>query len=184
MPLSKSVKRSTVVEKRAPARRPARVARSTAHDQSVITVLKQFRIVFRSVKQHFRWVEAQCGVSGAQLWTIGKIAESPGIRVSELAKALAVHQSTASNMLDRIEELGLVRRERIASDQRVVRLHLTGKGKAILAKAPEPFQGVLPDALASVPVATLTGLHEHLKTLIDAMKIKDRLGQKTPLSNM
>jgi len=179
-----SAKRSVGTGRKTSSARVARVPKSDAHEQKIIEVLKQFRIVLRSVKQHFSSIEAQCGVSGAQLWALGKIAESPGIKVSELATALAIHQSTASNMLDRIEQLGLARRERIATDQRVVRLYLTDKGHAVLSKAPAPFQGVLPNALAAVPDSTLTALHRQLNTLIDTMKIKDELGQKLPLSDI
>ena len=153
-------------------------------EQQILAVLKQFRIVFRSVKRHFQWVEAQCGVSGAQLWALGKVGESPGLKVSELAKALAIHQSTASNMLDRLELLGMIRKERISSDQRVVRLHLTAKGKKVLASAPQPFQGVLPDALAALPAPVLAALDRHLTTLIETMKVKDSSGQATPLSDI
>jgi DNA-binding MarR family transcriptional regulator len=179
-----TAKRSVGTGRKTSAPRPDHTPRSAAQEQKIIDVLKQFRIVLRSVKQHFSWIEAQCGVSGAQLWALGKIAESPGIKVSELAKALAIHQSTASNMLDRIESLGLVRRERIAADQRVVRLYLTDQGREVLSKAPQPFQGVLPDALASVPDSTLTALHRQLETLIDAMKVKDKLLHKLPLSDI
>ena len=179
-----SAKRPVETDQKRRSPRPDDATRSDAHEQKIIDVLKQFRIVLRSVKQHFSWIEAQCGVSGAQLWALGKIAESPGIKVSELAKALAIHQSTASNMLDRIESLGLARRERISADQRVVRLYLTDEGRTVLSKAPHPFQGVLPDALASVPDSTLTALHRQLNTLIDTMKIKDKLVQKLPLSDI
>jgi MarR family transcriptional regulator, organic hydroperoxide resistance regulator len=164
--------------------RAPRARKPVDPEQEVMAVLKQFRIVFRSVKRHFQWVEAQCGVSGAQLWALGKVGESPGLKVSELAKALAIHQSTASNMLDRLEQLGLIRRERISSDQRVVHLYLTPKGKKVLASAPQPFQGVLPDALAALPDPVLAALHRHLTTLIATMKVKDSSGQETPLSDM
>ncbi|MCE1172760.1 MAG: MarR family transcriptional regulator, partial [Azovibrio sp.] len=68
-------------------------------------VLKQFRSIFNTVKQHFQQVEAACRVSGAQLWALAVIVRQPGLRVSELAKAMAVHQSTTSNLVERLVEL-------------------------------------------------------------------------------
>ncbi len=156
----------------------------TGRNDQVMGVLKQFRVVFRSVKAHFQWVEDQCGVSGAQLWAIATVGATPGMKVSDLAKALAIHQSTASNMLDRLERSGLIRRERIATDQRVVRLYLTPSGDKVLAVAPHPFQGVLPDALESLPQATLDSLAANLTALLDTMKVKDVSARGTPLSDI
>lgn len=50
-------------------------------------------------------------------------------------------------MVDRLESSGLVRKERTSADQRVVRLYLTDDGAALLARAPFPARGVLPEAL-------------------------------------
>jgi DNA-binding MarR family transcriptional regulator len=168
----------------AAAKVAAPVSEPTQVDDLAMSVLKQFRILFRSIKRHFQWVEEQCGVSGSQLWALGKIGEAPGLKVSELAKGLAIHQSTASNMLDRLEQLHLVRRERISTDQRVVRLFLTPKGEQVLESAPRPFQGVLPDALSTLPDASLRELHHHLDVLIATMKFKDVSGRSTPLSDI
>lgn len=165
--------------------RPTAPAHTDAsRSETVMAVLKQFRVVFRSVKRHFQWVEDQCGVSGAQLWAIATIGAAPGMKVSELAKSLAIHQSTASNMLDRLESGGFIKRERVSSDQRIVRLYLTPKGDQTLAVAPQPFQGVLPDALGSIPQATLDALAVSLTELIDTMKVKDVSARGTPLSDI
>src|SRR5512146_2549626 len=77
-----------------------------------LEVLQQFRLLLRSIKRHYQWVEEQCGLSGAQVWALAEIADNPGIKVSELAQQLGVHLSTASNMLRRLEALELVKRMR------------------------------------------------------------------------
>ena len=65
------------------------------------TILKDFRIIFRSVQDHSRWVEKESGLSAAQLWMIWELFNEPGLTVSALAKVLSIHQSTCSNLLDR-----------------------------------------------------------------------------------
>src|ERR1700758_5734298 len=112
-----------------------------------IAVLQQFRLIFRSAKKHFQWVHERAGVSGAQLWLLAEIARRPGIRVSDVAKSMAVHQSTASNLIDRLVRDGLLLRQRSNQDQRVVHLSLTKAGREAVARAPRPLYGVLPDAL-------------------------------------
>lgn len=116
-------------------------------------VLQQFRLIFRAVKRHFQSVEEACGVSGAQLWALAQIAGQPGIKVGELAKALAVHQTTASNLVDRLTRSGFIERRRSTRDQRVVELYPSHAGTTALGRAPEPLRGVLPDALAALTPA-------------------------------
>lgn len=143
------------------------------HQELAKSTLQSFRIVFSSVKKHFRWIESQCGISGSQLWALWELHTTSGLMVSELAQKLSIHQSTASNLLDKLEKKELISRERNAEDQRVVRLYLTSLGQDVIRRAPNPPQGVLPDALEHLPASTLYQLHESLKSLLAQMKIKD-----------
>jgi DNA-binding MarR family transcriptional regulator len=134
-----------------------------------IDVLKQFRVIFKSVRKHFQAIEDACGVSGAQLWALSRIAAEPGMRVSDLAKSLAIHQSTASNLIEKLVEQGLVTRERASHDQRVVCLSISPLGQSVLGRAPGPFQGLLPDALSKLSPVQLATLHESLSIVIKLM---------------
>ncbi len=153
------------------------------HDQAM-AVLQQFRFIFKSVKKHFQWVEQETGVSGSQLWALAHIAAAPGLRVTELARALVVHQSTASNLIDRLVQRNLVRRERTSTDQRVVRLYATPRGQTIVARAPRPFEGVLPDALRRLPHGDLRALDGLLKSVAQLMRVRDASGRHTPLADI
>ncbi|MGP1677779.1 MAG: MarR family winged helix-turn-helix transcriptional regulator [Burkholderiales bacterium] len=149
-----------------------------------LEVLKQFRVLLRSIKRHYQWVEQECGLSGAQLWALAEIAGAPGLKVSDLARELGVHLSTASNMLRRLEELSLVKRMRIGKDHRVVQLQLTAKGAKILRQAPRPFVGILQQALADLPQHRLDSLDADLGEVIRLMKFKDVKARSTPLSEI
>lgn len=146
------------------------------------TILKDFRIIFRSVQAHSRWVEKESGLSAAQLWMMWELFNEPGLTVSGLAKTLSIHQSTCSNMLDKIQKKELVFRERSIDDQRIVRLYLTEKGTTLLAKAPRPAQGALTDVLLRLPDEVLIELESGLNQFIDAMKIVDEKGGMVPIT--
>lgn len=133
---------------------------------SPLSVLQRFRVLIRTAQRHSQWVERQSGVTGAQLWAMCELAEQPGLRVGELAKLMALHQSTASNMIDKLESAGLVRKERTAADQRVVRLYLTQAGASLLETAPSPARGVLPEALRMLPEEELEKLQHELDLLL------------------
>lgn len=146
------------------------------------TILKDFRIIFRSVQAHSRWVEKESGLSAAQLWMMWELFNEPGLTVSGLAKVLSIHQSTCSNMLDKIQKKELVYRQRSTDDQRIVRLYLTEQGTSLLAKAPRPAQGALTDVLLRLPDEVLVELESGLSQFIDALKIVDEQAGMLPIS--
>lgn len=133
-------------------------------------VLRQFRIVFNSVKTHFRQVEREAGVGGAQLWALSVIERRPGIGVTELSRELDIHQSTASNLIKSLTERGLVKAAREGVDRRSVSLRIEPDGEAVLKSAPMPFAGVLPDALSTLDPATLERLEQDLGKLISLLE--------------
>jgi len=157
---------------------------AAARPAKMLEVLQQFRILIKSIRGHYQQVENRSGVSGAQLWALAHIAGNPGSKVGELARALAIHQSTASNLVGRLESLGLVTRSRVQHDQRSVKLVLTVKGARAVKRAPRPLIGVLQQALSDIPEASLDALNRHLGKLIGAMKNHDTRGRLTPLSEM
>ena len=150
----------------------------------MLDVLRQFRIVLRAIKQHYQFVERRCGVSGAQLWAMERIGARRGLAPGDLARELAIHPSTASNLLARLEQLGLVHRKRGEMDLRRVQLYLTAKGQAVLAKAPRPLRGILQQGLQDLPPASLTALRRRLSELIAAMKVQDEAAHGKPLSDL
>ncbi len=174
-------------------RRPPRIAavgvstKRQRHDeqsQTALAVLEQFRLIFRSAKKHFQWVQERTGVTGAQLWVLAELRRNPGMRVTELARAMAVHQTTASNLIERLVREKMIKRERADVDQRVINLSLTRKGSEAVASAPLPLEGVLPDALKSLSLEDLGELHRRLDKLARLMKIRDVTGKRIPLAEM
>ncbi|MBT0960941.1 MarR family winged helix-turn-helix transcriptional regulator [Denitromonas iodatirespirans] len=146
----------------------ASVSNPTTHD-----ALRLFRAIYAAVRHHLQSIERRCGASGAQVWALALLARQPGMRVTELASAMAIHPSTASNLLAKAEKAGLLRRERSTADQRVVKLYLTDTGRDTLAKAPEPVAGLLPDALARLPQEVLSRLSGDLQLLATQMSVQD-----------
>ena len=88
-------------------RAPALTQQSTESAEPV-RVLRQFRVVFNAIKTHFRQVERDAGIGGTQLWALSVIQSTPDIGMNELAKALDIHQSTASNLIKALIERGLM----------------------------------------------------------------------------
>lgn len=144
-----------------------------ANQLAHLDTLKKFRIVIRAAQRHSAWVEKQCGVSGAQLWVMQELHEHSGLRVGEIADRLAIHQTTASNLLDSLEKRGYVVKTRDREDQRVVKLALSDQGVELLLRAPAPARGLLPEALQKLDVQNLLKLSEGLQALLTCIAGED-----------
>jgi MarR family transcriptional regulator, organic hydroperoxide resistance regulator len=164
-----------------------KLARGMGADQRrrMLEVLEQFRVIVKSIRRHYQDVERRAGVTGAQLWALAQIAGQPGSPVGELARALAVHQSTASNLVRELLKRRLVTRERRGRDLRHVQLYPSKKGLDLLKAAPRPLIGVLQQALSELPAARLVALQAELAHLIALMKGKQVAAARAlPLSEM
>src|SRR5205085_5833797 len=106
---------------------PATKAAAGAATDPAARVLRRFRLVFNAVKSHFRAVETKAGISGAQLWALSVVQAQPGMGVGDLARAMDIHQSTASNLLRGLLEKNLVLAERGGEDRRAVQLHVSAR---------------------------------------------------------
>lgn len=147
-------------------------------------VLKKFRLIYGTVKQQFRDIEQRCGISGSQLWLLQEINHSPNIGVSVLAERLSIHQSTCSLLVEKLVTRKLITKQRSVEDQRRVGLCATPAGVEILAKAPGPAEGVLPDALKSLPDDVLINLEAALGKVIEQLHVRNSKLSEQPLSDL
>jgi DNA-binding MarR family transcriptional regulator len=160
--------------------RPASRKKARTRSEAAVFVLRKLRLVFNTIKGHFREVEKKAGVAGAQVWALSVISAQPGVGVNELARAMDIHQSTASNLLKPLIEGGMVVASRVETDRRALKLRITARGAAVLKKAPAPVTGVLPDALSKLDLETLLRLDQDLAGLI-ALLDADRRSERMPL---
>ncbi|HEX8988466.1 MAG TPA: MarR family winged helix-turn-helix transcriptional regulator [Rhodocyclaceae bacterium] len=149
-----------------------------------IDALKKFRVIYGCVRQHFRQVEQQCGVSGSQLWILQEVGTTPGIGVSELAERLSIHQTTCSQLVEKLVARGLVRKERSKEDQRRVGLTLPVQARKVVASAPGPAEGLFPDALKALEEDELVELNQALSKVIEQLRMRDEKFAHKPLADL
>lgn len=101
-------------------------------------VLRQFRQVFNAVKTHFQQVERKVGLGGAQIWALSVVRDTPDIGVSDLSRAMDIHQSTASNLVKVLVERELLAADKASNDRRAVQLRLLSAGAKALKRSPGP----------------------------------------------
>ncbi|WP_217705783.1 MarR family winged helix-turn-helix transcriptional regulator [Peristeroidobacter soli] len=141
-------------------------------------------MIYGSVRQHFRQVQEVCGLSGSQLWILHEVLRADGIGVSELAEKLSIHQSTCSQLVEKLVRRGALKKVRGSDDQRRVLLSVTASGKQIVARSPGPAEGVLPEAIAELSRTELARLHSGLQKIIAALDIKDEAAAERPMAEL
>jgi DNA-binding MarR family transcriptional regulator len=97
--------------------------------------LLEFRTRLRRFDQWSREAASTHGLTHAQhqlLLAIRGYAGPNGPSIGDVAESLMIKHHTASELVDRTQALGLVRRLRDEHDQRRVKLVLTEKGHAVL----------------------------------------------------
>lgn len=150
--------------------------RSRASETSKLALehqtLQAFRMIFSSARLQDSELRKGLGISASQLWALSEIARDEGMRVNDLADRMALHQTTASNLVQALSDKKLIQRKRDTQDQRVAQLMTTAQGRRLLARAPGPGPGLLMDALHQLDNKQLTRLRRALAALLACMQSK------------
>ncbi len=167
------------------SRRLAQVATAAARADAdpAVQALRRFRQIFAAVRTHFRQVEQITGTGAAQLRALSLLREQPGLRISALAQAMDIHQSTTSNLVKTLIERKLVIGARSGNDARVLHLSLLPAGEKVLQRLQGHYIGVLPQALQTLPPAVLKRLNADLDLLLAAMQADDTAA-RFPLASL
>ncbi len=134
--------------------------------QSVLDSIRRIVAVLRSSS---RRAEKEVGLSGAQLFVLQKLRGGPKLSLNELAQRTRTHQSSASVVVQRLVDAGLVTRGRARTDARRVELSLTPAAHSLLRKAPGAAQDRLIAALDHMPKRSLAELARLLQVVVERM---------------
>ena len=118
-----------------------------------------------SVFQHFGRTVGRGGITPPQFGTLLLIEANPDVSQSAVAEALRFDRSTLVQIIDRLEERGLVNRHVSPQDRRSYALRLTPEGAKTLArlkKAAVDHEKIAADALDDGERATLIALLQKL----------------------
>lgn len=89
-------------------------------------------------------------------------------RMSDIASALSVSLATATGVVDRLVERGIVLREGLPEDRRVVLCHLSAKGQQLIGGLWQLARDRLRELLAAVALPQLLVITEALEALLQA----------------
>lgn len=107
------------------------------------------------------------GVTGAQFEVLKNLYRNTVETSASLCRALHYDTGSMTRMLDRLEEKGLVRRQRNARDRRVVLLRLTDSGERLMPRLRAAAKRALERHLAGFTPRQIDNLKDYLGRIIE-----------------
>lgn len=104
-----------------------------------------------------------------QFRVLGQVVRQPGISGNELGGLLGVSAPTASGLVERLVEKGLIARIDDADDRRIRRLHPTEAGRDIMRQMDSMFERILGAVLQVLSTEELEVLCTSARTMLAAL---------------
>lgn len=108
------------------------------------------------------------GVTYTQYLALSALWEKDGLTIGAIAERLALEPSTITPAVKRLEAAGFLSRRRSTTDERLVEVHLTAKGREL-----HPQTGCLTDALlrhSGFEIPQMIELNEAVQALSQGMR--------------
>lgn len=118
-------------------------------------------------------VFAQFGLRRATYATLAIVVETPGHRQGKVAEALAIERPNFVQIVDELENAGLVLREKQATDRRAYALTPTPKGIALCAEVSKAAQAFEVSLTCGMSDAQISALHEALDVMAANIKCQE-----------
>jgi DNA-binding MarR family transcriptional regulator len=148
------------------------VADHPSVDPLAVESVRMITAVFGALVREIAPIRSEFSLSGARYSVLRALieAEDDALSIGEVARRLAVTPPNVSKLIDGLVSDGLVERQRLPSDRRVVQVAITEKGR-------EGYVAVTPPTLHSFDDA-LSGLTAEDKRLLIHLLAKLRLSMQ------
>jgi DNA-binding MarR family transcriptional regulator len=135
-----------------------------------LRVLSAMRRIIRSVDLYSKELAAKARITSPQLVCLLTLAEKGAMTATTISREVFLSPSTIVGILDRLEDKGLVKRERTSKDRRVVTVSVTEAGRELARSAPSPLQDTLTEALRTLPLAEQLDIATSLERVVRLME--------------
>jgi DNA-binding MarR family transcriptional regulator len=112
---------------------------------------------------------AQCGLSVQEYTALSVLGARPGLSNAQLARRALVTPQSMIEILSRLERRELVAREADPRHARILRGHLTRRGRALLRDADRAVAGIQEQILADVPQRERPILLEGMRAVMNRL---------------
>jgi len=148
----------------------------------ILATLKMFRVTLDAVRRHAEWVDTRHGINAVDLWILWELAQSPGMRMVDLAKGMALPRSTMEPLLRGLMQRGLIKQGEPADA--VPCFLLTFDGQRIADASPQYGQGVLKAAMNQMSDDSLALLTQAMGDLIRHLPFLEERAAFQPMAEL
>ncbi|MEC8582490.1 MAG: MarR family transcriptional regulator [Pseudomonadota bacterium] len=138
------------------------------------TSLIALRRILRATDLFDREIKQATGITPVQFRVLQVIADKGLATAKEISIRMRVSQATVTSLIDKLVRVGMVTREKSASDRRQINIHITDIGQQTIKDAPDPLQQRFVrkfDALEDWEQAMLVASLERVAAMLDADEI-------------
>lgn len=144
-------------------------------------VLSNLRRIIQAIDLHSRQLARQHGITTPQLLILKQVQSEATVTVSQLAKQVSLKQTTVTDILNRLERKGLVRRRKYSTDRRQVWIEETDAGRKLLEAAPSPLQETFLDKFEAQETWKQTMILSSLQ-LLSSLMVEEEISSAPILS--
>ena len=134
--------------------------------RNLLLLLLQAR---EGVLSHFRPVLNAHGVTEQQWRIVRALLESGPLEPRQIGALCRISSPSLAGVLARMDELGLVRRDRVPGDQRRVSVSLTAKSRRLAATMAPQIEAVYTAIEARIGATFIQGFYNTLDELIELL---------------
>ncbi len=116
-----------------------------------LCILQSIRRIAQCIGQHSKRLSSTHNITSPQLVALMAIGQLGQGTLRSIGRAIQLSPSTVVGIVDRLEEKGLVRRERDIKDRRNVFVRVTVAGQLVVANAPSALPEGFSVALSALP---------------------------------
>jgi len=132
------------------------------------------RRIRRLLYKYSIYLQKNCGLTTSQLFCLRALQREPGLSIGQLGRRIYNKPGTITGIIDRLEAKGMVRRQRLGPDRRVVHITITSQGQNLIQKAFRPFRQLMAPQLSKLSLDEKEGITQSLEKLLFLMQEEKR----------
>ena len=133
-------------------------------------VLLSLRQIIRAMDLRSRQLEKSLGLTVPQLVILKEVAASSNAPIGSIARQISLSQATVTTIVDRLEQRGLVERNRANDDRRKVLVTITDRGADLVDRSPTILQEEFLEAFSRLEPWEQTQMLATLQRMAAMMK--------------
>lgn len=132
-------------------------------------ILISLRRIMRAVDLHSRKLEKEFHLTGPQLYIINEVTKHDSISIGQLAHNASLSNATVTNIVQRLEGRGYIKRIRSSDDKRKVFVEITSLAKEVLTHTPSLLQESFVERMEKIKPWEQTMLLSSLQRIAEMM---------------